>query len=325
MLFNTLKFAIFLVVALVVYRLIQRWKWPRLLWLLLTSYLFYASWDPRYLVLIVASTLLDWFVGQALARADGEDAATTRRRKRLLAASVVGNLAILGVFKYGNFALESVEGLLAMAGMQASLGRVPTELPVGISFYTFQTMSYTIDIYRRRMAPAKTFWDFALFVAFFPQLVAGPIVRASEFLPQLDRPPRIDARALGTGVFLILAGLVKKMVLADSIGARLVDPFFFHPELFSGAEMLISTWSFYFQVYLDFSGYTDIAMGAALLFGFTLPENFKRPALSRSPLEHWGRWHVTMMTWLRDYLYVPLGGSRLGRSRTLFNIVIVFI
>jgi alginate O-acetyltransferase complex protein AlgI len=319
MLFNTLKFALFLLVVFGVYRLIERWKWPRILWLLGTSYLFYASWNPWYLILILASTVLDYVVGKGLTKSENH-----RVRRGLLWTSILGNLGILSVFKYGNFALGNLELAAGALGFDLTFQRVSMTLPVGISFYTFQTLSYTIDLYRRRIEPARNFPEFALFVAFFPQLVAGPIVRASEFLPQLEKRPRLDPAAIGLGLSMILAGLVKKMVIADSIRHQIVDPFFRDPSLYNGLEALGALWSFYFQLYCDFSGYTDVAIGAALLFGFQLPLNFMRPGLARSPLEHWQRWHITLQRWLRDYVYIPLGGSRRGRARTLLNIVIVF-
>jgi len=319
MLFNTLKFAVFLLIVFSGYRLIERWRLPRTLWLLLASYLFYASWNPWYLILIVASTVLDYAIGKGLTRTDD-----ARLRRGLLIASIVGNIGLLSVFKYGNFVLENIELAAAALGMELHLQRVGVALPVGISFYTFQTLSYTIDLYRRKIEPARNFSEFALFVAFFPQLVAGPIVRASEFLPQLVRRPRLDPSALGAGLAMILAGLVKKMVIADSIRHRIVDPFFAAPEQHGLLEVVTALWSFYFQLYCDFSGYTDVAIGAALLFGFSLPVNFDRPGQTFSPLEHWQRWHITLQNWLKDYIYIPLGGSRRGPSRTLLNIVAVF-
>ena len=314
MLFNSLEFGLFLAVAFAVYRLVQRWRMPRAVWLLVVSYLFYASWDVRYLALIVFSTVLDYAVGRGLAGTRRPEA-----RKLLLALSLAGNLGLLGVFKYGNFLLESLEMATGWA-----MPRVPAELPVGISFYTFQTMSYTIDLYRRRIEPARNLLEFAVYVAFFPQLVAGPIVRARDFLPQLDARPRLDPSAIGEGIFLILSGLVKKMVVADSLRAVWIAPFFTDPGGANALEALVSTWAFYFALYCDFSGYTDVALGAGLLFGFRLPLNFDRPALTTSPLDHWRRWHISLHDWLRDYLFIPLGGSRGSKARTFFNITVTF-
>ena len=315
MLFNSLQFVLFLALTLVGYRLVERWRTPRHLLLLSASYLFYASWDPRYLVLILASTLLDYNVGRALARTEDQ-----RARKALLWTSIVGNLSLLGVFKYGNFVLENLEAALGLP-----MPRVPAELPVGISFYTFQTLSYTIDRYRKTIDPARNLLEFALFVAFFPQLVAGPIVRASQLLPQLAAPPRLDPKAIGEGAFLVASGLFKKMVLGDALAHWVVNPMFAAPDAHNAWEMWTGLWAFFAQVYCDFSGYTDVALGAALMFGFRLPDNFKRPFLARSPLEFWRRWHITLQHWLEDYLYKPLGGSRAGPLRTDFNIVFTFL
>ena len=319
MLFNTLAFALFFVVVFSVDRVVVSWGRLRVGWLLAASYLFYASWSPWFLLLLLASTLLDYQVGAALGRVEAP-----RSRRALLWASIVGNLGLLAIFKYGNFILDNVEVVLAATGSPTGLPRVPAELPVGISFYTFQTLSYTIERYRRRIEPARSLPEFALYVAFFPQLVAGPIVRAREFLPQLASAPRLSRADIGRGLAILLGGLVKKMVIADSIRHFIVDPCLSAPQLLSAPEALAALWAFYVQLYCDFSGYTDVAIGAALLLGFRLPENFRRPGLAPSPLAHWQRWHITLQSWLRDYVYIPLGGSRNGRARTLGNIVVVF-
>ena len=273
MLFNSLAFPVFLAVAWTVWRLLHARRLPAFAWLLLVSAFFYGCWKPWYLILIAASTLHSFGVGRAL---DGNEDPVSR--KRWLIWGVAGDLGLLGVFKYGNFFLGTVAAITGL-----DLPRVPAELPVGISFYTFQTLSYTIDLYRRRIEPARNLLEFAVYVAFFPQLVAGPIVRARDFLPQLDARPRLDAAALGEGIFLILSGLVKKMVIADSLRAVWIAPFFTDPSGANALEALVSTWAFYFALYCDFSGYTDVALGAALLFGFRLPMNFDRPALTTSP------------------------------------------
>ncbi len=296
--FTDLEFTLFLGVTFLVFRALGRSRLAGILWLTGMSLSFYASWDARFLWLLGAATLLDYTVGALLGREERDS-----RRKWLLAVSVVGNLGMLAVFKYGGTGLA---------------------LPIGISFYSFQTLSYSIDVYRRKLQPARNLLEFTLFVSFFPQLVAGPIVRASEFLPQLDAPPRRDHGALGQGVVLIGIGLFKKLVLGDGIGRALVDPFFAAPTRYNGPEALLADWAAYFSLYCDFSGYTDIALGAGLLFGFVLPANFDRPAFAHSPLEHWRRWHMTLGTFLRDYLYVPLGGSRAGRARLWLNLFLVF-
>lgn len=320
MLFNSFDFAVFLAAVWPVYRLLQGKRLPRLLWILAISAFFYGCWKPWYLILIFASTAMQFFVGGRIHKAK-----TDKGRTQWLWAGIVGDLCMLGVFKYGNFVLENVTALAALGGMQLQLPPVPAELPVGISFYTFQTLSYIIDIWRRRIQPEKSFLDFSVYVFFFPQLVAGPIVRAADFLPQLRQRPRLDPKSLGEGLFLILAGLTKKMVLADTLNAFVVTPFFAQPQGRSSLETVYTLWAANFQVYCDFSGYTDVATGAALLFGFTLPKNFDRPFWSQTPMEHWRRWHISLSTWLKDYLYIPLGGSRRGPWRTDFNLTMTFL
>ncbi len=320
MLFNSFAFPVFLVVAFLVYRLIHRWRWPWLAWMLLVSAFFYGCWKPWYLVLIAISTLNSYFFGIAI-----DKGRSPRRRRLLLVATVSIDLALLGVFKYGNFFLASAELAAAAAGWTLQLPRLTTELPVGISFYTFQTLSYTIDIYRRKIPRARNLLEFSVFVAFFPQLVAGPIVRASTFLPQLRNRPRMDRRALGEGLFLVLAGLAKKMILSDTLKVMVTFPLFSQPQERSAWEVVVGSWATAFQVYCDFSGYTDVAIGAALLFGFRIPLNFNRPFVASSPMELWRRWHISFTSWLRDYLYIPLGGSRGGAWVTSRNLLITFL
>ena len=317
MLFNSFEFPIFLAVAWPIYRLLHTRRLPRLIWLLLISAFFYGCWRPWYLVLIAASTVHSYHAGWRIDRS--EDPAV---RRRWLILGIAGDLLLLGVFKYGNFLLETAEALTG-----AALPRIPVALPVGISFYTFQTLSYTIDLYMRRIERSRSLLSFSVFVFFFPQLVAGPIVRAKDFLPQLAEGgrPRLDRAAIGEGIFLILAGLSKKMILADLLASRIVHPFFAAPAGRSSAEAITALWAANFQVYCDFSGYSDVAIGAALLFGFELPLNFDRPFWSRTPMEHWRRWHISLSTWLKDYLYIPLGGSRKGPLRTDFNLVMTFL
>jgi len=319
-LFNTFSFPIFLVIAFVVYRLLQRHRLPRLLWLLMVSAFFYGCWKPWYLILVAISTLNSFAVGLGLARWQQE-----RIRKALLVVGVTGDLLLLGVFKYGNFMAESIEAGAGAMGIGLALPRVPAELPVGISFYTFQTLSYTIDVYRKRIDATRSLLDFSVFVLFFPQLVAGPIVRAREFLPQLLKRPRLDPTAIGEGISLILIGLAKKMILADTLSTTLVQPFFDDVWNRGALDTVVTLWAANFQVYCDFSGYSDVAIGAALLFGFALPKNFDRPFLSRTPMEHWRRWHISLSFWLRDYLYFPLGGSRQGEWRTTYALLVTFL
>lgn len=319
MYFNSLDFPVFLALTWLVWRLVHVWRLPRLLWLLLASAFFYGCWQPWYLLLVGLSIGLQYVAGLGISRSETQGA-----RRAWMWFGVGGDLALLGVFKYGNFFLGSIEGAAKLAGLALDLPRIEAELPVGISFYTFQGLSYTLDLYWRRIPPARSLLDFAVYVLFFPQLVAGPIVRAAEFLPQLDQPPRTDPRAIGAGMFLILCGLTKKMVIADTISAWWVAPFFAHPAGHNTWEVLSTIWAANFQVYCDFSGYSDVAVGAAMLFGYSLPQNFNRPFWSQTPMEHWRRWHISLSTWLKDYLYVPLGGSRHGAARTDLNLVITF-
>ena len=317
--FTDLHYPLFLVVALLVFRALRPYRTASYFWLLLASLYFYGVNEPRYLLLLGAATGLDYFVGAQLSREERPG-----RRRFLLACSITGNLGMLAVFKYGDFILATTEETLNWAGWAVKLPRLGFGLPIGISFYSFQTLSYSIDIYRRKLKPAKNLMEFSLFVAYFPQLVAGPIVRAAEFLPQLAAPLRRDVQAIGQGLALICIGLVKKMILGDLLGRLLVDPFMAHPESYTTSDAVLSEWGAYFALYCDFSGYTDIAHGSALLFGFILPMNFDRPAFAPSPFEHWRRWHMTLGSFLRDYLYFPLGGSKGSAFRRWINIFIVF-
>jgi len=315
MLFQSPLFALFFV-SLVCLLLCFRRRTARHALLLAASYLFYAAWDVRFLSLLILSTAVDFAVGARL-----KDLADPRLRKLWLALSLVTNLGILGVFKYFHFFADSAADLAALFGIELPRTTLQIVLPVGISFYTFQSMSYTIDIYRRALAPESSPLRFALYVGFFPQLVAGPIVRAGHFLPQLanDAPPR--ARDFGPGIFCFAVGLFKKVVMADHF-ARVVDPVFDTPEFYGSGALALASLANVLQVYCDFSGYSDMAIGAARIMGYRLPENFDRPFSARSPREMWQRWHITLSTWLRDYLYISLGGNRLGWRRTGVNLML---
>ncbi len=282
--------------------------------LLAASYYFYAYWDYRFTGLLVFSTLLDYTIGRLLGSVQRQPV-----RRLLLGASLVGNLGLLGFFKYYNFFIESAQSILGSWGLHG--GTLEIILPIGISFYTFQTLSYTIDVYRGKLAPCRQLLDFAVYVAFFPQLVAGPIVRASEFLPQLQRMLRPRAVQIYSGLAQLLRGFVKKVLIADHL-ATMVDPVFATPEHFAWPSVALAVLAYAGQIYGDFAGYSDIAIGSARLLGFELPENFRHPYLARSPAEFWRRWHITLSTWLRDYLYIPLGGSRTGPLRTYQNLMI---
>ncbi|HED66641.1 MAG TPA: MBOAT family protein [Planctomycetes bacterium] len=301
MLFTEPRFVLFFAVVFAVHWALES-NAARKLWLLATSYTFYGAWDWRFLGLIVASTLVDYVVALRLER---QGAA----RRAWLALSLTVNLGLLGVFKYCQFFVDSAVELARALGIQASPHTLGIVLPVGISFYTFQTMSYTLDVWRGRIRATRSLLDVATFVAFFPQLVAGPIVRASEFLPQLASPrtlARIDVRG---ALILFLVGFFKKACVADNL-APIVERYFAHPEAFD----LVSAWSaivaYAVQIYCDFSGYSDMAIACAALLGYRLVLNFDFPYLARDPSEFWRRWHISLSTWLRDYLYIPLGGNR---------------
>ena len=328
MYFNSTVYGLFLIAVFAVsWLLVARRRPARFLVLLVASWFFYACWTEdgewvglKYLVLILGSSGLDWFVGNALHRLDRDDPETLGRRRRLLFCSLAGNLGVLGLFKYYDFFANNVSQL---TGLDVPL--LKWALPVGISFYTFQTLSYTIDIYRGKLAPAKNLGEFALFVAFFPQLVAGPIVRASDFLPQLENRPRLDREALHSGLFRIMEGLFKKVVIADVIGVGLVDGVFANGSQTAGLGVLLGIWGYALQIYGDFAGYSDIAIGSARLLGFRIPENFHAPYKSTSIQDFWRRWHISLSSWLRDYLYIPLGGNRKGPARTYINLAIVML
>jgi len=319
MLFNSLEYALFLFVVFVLFWTMARDKTLRTVLLLVASWLFYMSWNATFIALIVGSTVLDYAVGGAMARATSQ-----RKRRGLLLVSLAGNLGALGVFKYADFFIEAASDALRAAGIDVAPARLDLILPVGISFYTFQTLSYTIDVYRGRIEPAKSFLEFATFVAFFPQLVAGPIVRAKEFMPQFAHEPRLGIERAGDATFLILRGLVKKVLIADFLAANLIDRVWDDPGAWSTLEVWTAVFAYTWQLYGDFSGYTDIARGSAKLFGFELPINFRRPFNSTGPIDFWDKWHITLSTWIRDYVYFPLGGSKQGRARSYVNLFIAF-
>ncbi len=334
MLFNSFAFALFFVVVYAAYLACMRRRRTQNALLLVASYFFYGCWDWRFLGLILASTLIDYACGRALdrRRSDGsgpiEDAApyahSARARRAILLVSVGANLGILGFFKYFDFFVESGAELLQMIGLPLTPRLLAIVLPVGISFYTFQTLSYTIDIYRGQLRAERSLLDLALFVAFFPQLVAGPILRAKDFLPQIARRRQLVLEQVYTGGYLILWGLFKKVVLADNL-AVVVDRTFSSDGSPSGATVIIAVYAFALQIYCDFSGYTDIARGSTKMMGFEIPLNFNLPYFSATPAEFWRRWHISLSGWLRDYLYIPLGGDRRGRRRTAINLLITML
>jgi alginate O-acetyltransferase complex protein AlgI len=311
--FAQLEYPLFLACIVLVIAFIRNLRMKKAI-VLIASLYFYAYWDYRFLSLLLASTLWDWSIGLALGSVDNK-----RLRQSLLCLSVIGNLGVLGFFKYYNFFIESAQGVLSHWGLHVDT--LAIILPIGISFYTFQTLSYSIDVYRRHLSPCRSLLDFALYVTFFPQLVAGPIVRACEFLPQLRVAPRVTFKSLYPGASLILRGMVKKVLIADQL-AMMVDPVFETPQVYSTLTVVLAIFAYAGQIYGDFSGYSDIAIGSARLLGFELPENFSHPYLAISLTDFWRRWHITLSTWLRDYLYIPLGGSRYGTLRTYLNLII---
>jgi len=291
----------------------------RKLWLLAMSYVFYGYWDYRFVGLIVLCTVFDYGVGLLLARSED-----TRRRRALIAASLCMNLGLLGFFKYYGFFVSSAVALLSSLGLGVSVPVLKVVLPAGISFFTFQTMSYTIDVYRRQLEPQRNFLDFAVFVGFFPQLVSGPIVRATQFLPQLTVPRVLANVNVRRALVLFAVGYFKKACVADHIAAA-IDPVFAHPSQFDGVARALSALLYSIQIYCDFSGYTDMALGAAALLGYDLAVNFEAPYFSTSMREFWQRWHISLSTWLRDYLYIPLGGNRGGPYRAARNLMLTML
>ncbi|MBA4149668.1 MAG: MBOAT family protein [Verrucomicrobia bacterium] len=317
MLFNTIEFGIFFLAVLSLYFVLPH-RGQNLM-LLGASYLFYGAWDYRFLSLILISTTVDFVVGQMLHKSEDD-----RRRKVILFWSIFINLGFLGFFKYCNFFAENLQGLLATFGVQVRPSTLSIILPVGISFYTFQSMSYTIDIYRRQLKPCTRFFDFMLYVAFFPQLVAGPIERAQHLLRQVTTPRKVRKEHFTEGFHLIMWGLFKKMVIADNM-ALIADPIFNQSGDFSAGQVFVGALAFAFQIYGDFSGYTDIARGVARTMGFELMLNFNLPYFATSPQDFWRRWHISLSTWLRDYLYIPLGGSKKGEVRTYINLMLTMV
>jgi alginate O-acetyltransferase complex protein AlgI len=320
MLFNTIDFAIFLPIVLILYWLISgRSVQLRNIYLVLVSYIFYSFWDWRFLSLIFASSLVDYFVGKNLARTT-----SLLGRRSLLAISLTFNLGMLFTFKYFNFFVETFVDTFALFGTEFSYNSWQILLPVGISFYTFQTLSYTIDIYRKRITPTNDMVAFFAFVSFFPQLVAGPIERASNLLTQFETRRYFDYHKSVSGLRLILGGLFKKMVIADNC-ALYVNSIFEQYDTASGSTLFMGAVFFAFQIYGDFSGYSDIAIGSARLMGFDLMKNFNYPYLAQNMSDFWRRWHISLSTWFRDYVYIPLGGSRVSKTRLVINILIVFL
>src|SRR5262245_36938001 len=315
MLFQTPEF-LWLMLAVLAGVVLLRTRTLQLVLILIASWVFYASWDPAFLSLLLYCTLNDYLLGIAIG-----GAATARRKKLWLLLSLVTNLGVLAVFKYANFFVDTVNDGARWLGSEPLLDAVHVTLPVGISFYTFHSMGYNIDVYRGRTPPERSFLRFAIYVAFFPQLVAGPILRAGQFLPQLAHRISLDAAQLRSGANLFLVGLVKKVVVADNV-APLADQIFGAPRGLPSLAIWVATVAFAIQIYCDFSGYTDMARGVARMLGYEIPINFRFPYLATTITDFWRRWHISLSSWLRDYLYIPLGGNRRGTGATYANLII---
>ena len=328
MLFNTPDFIIFFVIVISLLVIIQRRKFQHAI-LLSASYFFFYYSSNYLIILLIFSTLLDFYIGKEI-----RNSSNIRKKKILLTTSLIGNLGILGFFKYYDFAILQFNILGNNFNLVQQFPELNIILPIGISFYTFQTISYTVDIYRGKLEPAKSLSEFAIFVSFFPQLVAGPILRAKEFLPQLKekiangkpqyqlRKIIIEPKNLRIGLTLMTIGFVKKMFFADNI-APLVNDIFNNPVGHESFTIILGAIGFGIQIYCDFSGYSDIAIGAAMILGFKIPINFNKPYFATSPSDFWRRWHISLSSWLRDYLYIPLGGSKKSKKRTYVNLAIV--
>ena len=328
MLFNSAEFIIFFIVVISIITIIKHKKFQHL-FIIFASYFFFYFSSNYLLSLLIFSTLLDYYVAKEIWRTHNK-----QRKKLLLITSLAGNLGLLGFFKYADFTITQFNILGNQFNFVDDIPLLELLLPIGISFYTFQTISYTVDVYRGKLEPSKSLKEFSLFVAFFPQLVAGPIIRASEFLPQLrekieKNSSKINLKQiiihnsnLKLGITIMAFGFLKKMFFADNI-APLVDSIFTNPIGASSFEIWLGTIAFGIQIYGDFSGYSDIAIGAALILGFKIPKNFNKPYFAISPSDFWKRWHISLSSWLRDYLYIPLGGNKKRSGRTYFNLLAV--
>jgi alginate O-acetyltransferase complex protein AlgI len=317
--FNSLTFIAFFAIVTACYYALPWWTARKVL-LVAASYLFYAAWNPLFVLLLWFSTIGDWLLARRIGAAEGRGA-----KRALLSASLAINLGVLGYFKYGNLLLDSFVRLAPLLGIHYAPPALDVVLPVGISFYTFQTLSYTLDVYRGDFKPRYSLLDFALFVGFFPQLVAGPIVRARDFLPQCDGPKRFSADAFGWGAALLVFGLFAKVALADSVLAPVADAVFDAPAQVGTFDAWLGVVTFSGQILLDFSGYSLCAIGAGLCLGFRLPDNFRAPYAAIGFSDFWRRWHISLSTWLRDYLYISLGGNRAGTARASLNLLITML
>ncbi|MDD3264071.1 MAG: MBOAT family protein [Candidatus Nanoarchaeia archaeon] len=321
MMFNSIVFLLFFIIVVIIYYLIKpKYRW---ILLLISSYIFYMSWKIEYIILIIISTLIDYFMGLKIYQSSN-----LKKRKIFLIISLISNLGILFIFKYFNFFISSIGSIFTLFNISYIPISLKVLLPVGISFYTFQTMSYTIDVYRKKLNPEKHLGRFAVYVSFFPQLVAGPIERATNLLPQFSKESeenkRLKYENVKEGISLMIIGYFKKIVIADNL-AIIVNQIYSNPTGYSSIMLIIATIFFSFQIYGDFSGYSDIARGISKIMGYDLMINFKRPYFAKSIGEFWKRWHISLSTWFRDYLYIPLGGNKVTIKRNLFNLFLVFL
>ena len=324
MIFSSGLFLFCALLFLPTYLLLRNRTALRILFVAAFSLFFYYESSGWYVVILLFSATMDYMIGRAMGGSDNP-----RVRRGLMTLSVLVNLGLLSYFKYFYFLLDLTQMALAALGLSAPLD-VPLEardyfIPAGISFYTFQTLSYTVDIYRGEIRPLRKWIDYLFYLSFFPQLVAGPIVRAKDFIPQIHRRPQLLRAEYGEALALIISGLIKKAIIGDFIGANLVDQVFAEPSRFTGIENLFATYGYAMQIYCDFSGYSDMAIGIALLLGFRFNINFDSPYQSGSISEFWRRWHISLSSWLRDYLYIPLGGNRKGRIRTYINLFLTML
>ena len=319
MVFNSYTFIAFFIIMLILHNLPFSWRVKKIN-LLLASYIFYAAWNPPFILLLWLSTVVDYFVGRALYVQENK-----YKKRMLLVVSLIGNLGMLCFFKYGGFLLDNFVALVNMVGLDFHPAEPNIILPAGISFYTFTTLCYTIDMYHRKSEPVKSLLDFSLFVTFFPHLVAGPIVRPPQLVPQFESPRKASQQQLLQGLFLLSLGLFMKVVLADTMLSTSSDTVFNHPAPLLAVDAWLGVLAFSGQIFFDFAGYSTCAIGVAMCLGFVLPENFRYPYAAIGFSDFWKRWHMTLSSWLRDYLYIPLGGNRRGEVRTYVNLMITML
>ncbi|HEX9513196.1 MAG TPA: MBOAT family O-acyltransferase [Puia sp.] len=319
MVFNSYTFVVFFIIVLILFNLPFSWKVRKII-LLLASYVFYAAWNPPFILLLWLSTVVDFFVGKAL-----YTQTNVQKKRVLLVISLIGNMGMLCFFKYGSFLLENFVTVVNALGVNYHPAKPNIILPAGISFYTFTTLCYTIDMYRKESAPVKSLLDFSLFVTFFPHLVAGPIVRPPQLVPQFETPRKANKQQLMEGLFLLSLGLFMKVVLADSMLSASADAVFNAKGSLPALDAWMGMLAFTGQIFFDFAGYSTCAIGVALCLGFILPQNFRFPYAAGGFSDFWRRWHITLSSWLRDYLYIPLGGNRKGKLRTYINLMLTML